>query len=82
MAEEAKRPHVLLNNAVDLQSHPSPAEPKSRAPCRKEILMNNDLERKKEPLNGQNLLWQGTTPLSPKERSAIVPSDAGPLVPW
>lgn len=81
MAEEAKRPRVLLNKAIDLQTHPSPAELKSRGLCRKEILLNNDLERKTEPLNGQILLWQGTTLLSPKERSAIVPSDAGPLVP-
>lgn len=74
----AKRSQVLLNKGIDLQSHPSPAEPESRGLCRKEILTNNNLERKKEPFNGQKLLCQGMTLLSPTERSAIVPGGAGP----
>lgn len=80
MTATAKRFQVLLNKGIDLQTHPLPAEPKSRGLCRKEILTNNNLERKKEQFNGQNLLCQGMTLLSPTERSAIVPSGAGPLL--
>lgn len=78
MTVTAKRPQVLLNKGMNLQTHRLPAEPKSRGLWRKEILTNNNLERKKEQFNGQNVLCQGMTLLSPTERSAIVPGGAGP----
>jgi len=80
MTATAKRSRILLNKGINLQTHPSPAETKSRDLCRKEILTNNNSERKKEQFNRQNVLCQGMTLLSPTERSAIVPSGAGPLL--
>lgn len=59
--KKAQRPQVLPNKGIDLQTHPSPAEPKSTGLCRKAILTNNNLERKKEQFNGESLLCQGTT---------------------
>lgn len=36
MTATAKRSQVLLNKGIDVQTHPLPAEPKSRGLCRKE----------------------------------------------
>lgn len=73
MTGTAKKHQLVLDGGIDLQTHPSPAEPKSRDLCRKEIIKNNDLERKKEQFNGQSLFLAGMTLLSPTERSALSP---------
>lgn len=70
------RPQVLLNKGVGLQNPPYSSWAKIL--CRKEIPTNNNLERKREQLNGQSLLCQGMPPHSPTRALPLYPAGLVP----